>query len=71
MPRIIALTATVENMRRVGAPGVIAYDRSNGDEYSATPGDYFWMPEREAPIDQNGRPLILVRRETHMVPVLP
>lgn len=39
--------------------------RQCGAHYSATPGDYFWMPEdRVFTCDQDGEPLQLVTKHT-------
>jgi hypothetical protein len=67
MPRIIAHTATPENMRHYGGPGVFALDRTDGGTYSADAGDYFWQPDNKPLTDETGRALILARRETRIV----
>jgi hypothetical protein len=67
MPRITAYTATPDNMRRYGGPGVFALDRTDGGDYSADAGDYFWQPDDRPLTDEAGRALILARRETRIV----
>ncbi len=72
MPRIIALTATVENMERVADQrGVVIFDRSTGDQWSATPGDYFYRPRNRPFLDGEGRVQILARQVSMIEPVLP
>jgi hypothetical protein len=52
--------ATVRNMRKFeGEPGVFAYSPVTQEKYSATPGDYFWMPCDEPLTDEDGAPLLL------------
>jgi hypothetical protein len=71
MPRIRALTATVENMERCkDVPGVFAYDRSTGDRFSATPGAY-WHSDGSPERQDDGRPMILAREVCEIVPVIP
>ena len=52
--------ATVANMRAVqDKPGVFAFSPATFERYSATPGDYFWMPENEPLTDSEGEPMLL------------
>jgi hypothetical protein len=66
--------ATVENMRKAEsiAPGlrVIAFSPLTGEEYSATPGDYWNHPADEPLRDSEGEPMILVNRRVSYVDVL-
>ena len=54
--------ATVARMRQAG-PGTLMLD-TFGNEYSATPGDYFWQGEHDFFLDEDGEPMILVTRHT-------
>lgn len=60
--------ATLRNMRihdagRVpGHENVIAYSLLTGEEYSATPGDYWHLSQDEPLLDSEGEPMILVTR---------
>ena len=54
--------ATVARMRLAG-PGTLMLD-TFGNEYSATPGDYFWQGEHDFFLDEAGEPMILVTRHT-------
>jgi hypothetical protein len=57
------MLATIENMRRCEAAGlhVVALELNSEDTYSATPGDYFWLPEGQPLTGRDGEPCILVR----------
>ena len=55
--------ATIENMRKFEGPGVVAYSPATGEEYSATPGDYFWLPPGQCLKDTRGRKLRLGRHK--------
>lgn len=63
-----ALVASIANMKTVSDQrGVLAWSPTTGEEFTAHPGDYFtrgmeWIIE-----DENGEPMILVRRVTQMV----
>jgi hypothetical protein len=60
--------ATRENMRKyAGLPGVFAYSPTTGEQYSATPGDYFWLPEGEVLTDSDGEPMVLARQVVQVV----
>lgn len=58
--------ATVENMRSYEASGspfrAVAFSPLTGEEYSGTPGDYFWLGESEPLLDSLGVEMILVTR---------
>lgn len=55
------MIATIENMKRcAGVPGVVMLD-SLGNEWSATPGDYF-MHGAGPLLDENDEPMVLARR---------
>jgi hypothetical protein len=51
--------ATPANMRQYGGQGIVALDLETGDTFSATPGDYFWLPENEALTNEAGDSLVL------------
>ena len=54
----LTLLATIENMKRCkDIPGVVALD-SEGNEFSANPGDYFWLNDKPLE-DSNDEFLIL------------
>jgi hypothetical protein len=60
------MLATPANMRRLaGGPvrvqgaTLIAYSPRTFEQYSATPGDYWHMPEDEAIVDRTGAPMVL------------
>lgn len=59
-----ATLATVENMARVAesCPRAVAYSPSTGEQFSATPNDYFWLGAGEAIIDSEGEPCVLAVR---------
>lgn len=59
--------ATVANMRRY--ENCLAWSPRTGEEYSATPGDYFYLSEQEPLRDGLGLPMLLVRRRTGFVSV--
>jgi hypothetical protein len=59
------MIATVENMRRAEGRGrVFVYDPSTDVRYSATPGDYFWQPEDEPLLGEDGQPMLLCVEHT-------
>jgi hypothetical protein len=51
--------ATVENMRRAEGRNAFVYDPSTDERFSATPGDYFWQPETQPLIGDDGEPMLL------------
>ena len=51
--------ATPRNMRIHEGYGVVAYSPATGEEYSATPGDYWNMPDDECLTDSEGNEMIL------------
>lgn len=53
----------------IAAPGIMAYSPTTGEQYSATPGDYWDMPQDRPLIDANGEPMILVSRRVQFVEV--
>jgi len=60
------MLATIKNMKRCeGIHGVFMLD-SEGNEFSATPGDYF-MHGSGPLLDEHGEPMILVRRVCQLV----
>jgi hypothetical protein len=64
------LEATVSNMRKFeDRRDVFAYSPVTHEEYSATPGDYWTMPDDEPLLDQDGVPMILVRRTCNIDPL--
>jgi hypothetical protein len=61
------MIATVENMKRCeGIHGVFMLD-SEGNEFSASPGDYFLHRSGEPILDEHNEPMILVRRVCQLV----
>lgn len=73
MPRLIALTATPANMRKFGdwPANVHAFDRSTGEQWSASAGDYFMHKDTDALLQRDNRPMILARTVTTIEPVFP
>lgn len=64
------MDATVHNMRLVSdRPGVFAYDPDTGDRWSATPGDYFYMPENE-PLRNDAGNVLLLAQEIREIELL-
>ncbi len=68
------IEATPENMKRHHDPNnaiesVIAWSPTTGEEYSATPGDYWDADPTKPLVDSDGEPMILVRKVTRMEPV--
>lgn len=61
--------ATIENMRRHYAPGVVAYSPKTGEEFSADPRDYPWLPPGEPLMDRIDVPCVLVRFRVQIVNV--
>jgi len=58
-----ATLATIENMELyAGVPGVFAYSRETGEEYSANPGDYWNASAGWTMTDSEGEPMILCKR---------
>jgi hypothetical protein len=57
----MATLATPANMAAVAetCPGAFAYSPLTGEQFSATPGDYFWALPDEPIIDGEGEPCIL------------
>lgn len=54
--------ASVGNMRRIGDDRAVkAWSPHTGEEYSATPGDYWDAPDSEVLKDSEDEPMILVR----------
>jgi hypothetical protein len=69
--------ATPANMRDVESrqyPNarrhVFAFSPTSGEEYSATPDDYFAQPDDEPLRDANGEPMILATRQTIILDAL-
>ncbi len=63
------LQATKRNMEARWDPDVFAYSPATGEEYSAHPGDYFWMEPDGELLDSQGNTMILVRRRTGVTPL--
>jgi hypothetical protein len=61
--------ATIENMRLNQDKGVFAYSPTTGEEASADPSDYFWLPEGEPLVDEYDEPMILVTRHSVLTEV--
>jgi hypothetical protein len=59
--------ATLANMRAMQAKGatycgpnrLVAWNQATGDEFSANPDDYFWLPDDVCLKDSRGRKLVL------------
>jgi hypothetical protein len=47
---------------------LIAFSPLTGEEYSANPGDYWDMQDKEVLLDSEGEPMILGRQVTNFVP---
>lgn len=64
-------TATLANMRRCEAAGIkaVAFSPDTYEQYSATPGDYWDMPDDQALQDAEGQDMILVTFRTVIDPV--
>ena len=58
-----------ESGEPICAPGVVAVSLETGEEYSASPGDYWEAPDDEALLDSAGRPMVLAHRVCKWVPV--
>lgn len=58
------MIATLENMRAHYAEGVFAYSINTGEQYSANPGDYFWLDDGSPLIDEFDEPLVLATSRT-------
>jgi hypothetical protein len=69
--------ATLANMRAMQARGatysgpncLVALNEATGEEFSANPGDYFWLPDDVCLNDGHGRKFVLafVRPATHVL----
>ena len=55
--------ATMKNLKKYHGkvPGLIMYSPYTGEEYSATPGDYFWAKPNDRFRDSTGHVMRLVR----------
>jgi hypothetical protein len=52
--------ATPHNMRKYeDQSNVFAYSPVTEERYSATPGDYFMMPDDKPLLDEDGAPMVL------------
>lgn len=67
----MSIIATPANMKRYYADGVFAWSPNTREEYSATPGDYWHVPEDDPIRDANGDPMVLVVRETRIIELEP
>ena len=56
------IPATKANMRKYAGQGYIAYSFNTGEEYSATPGDYFMQEDNWRMKDRQGRGMFLVKK---------
>ena len=65
------LEATPANMRKVEGTlhGVFCYSPGTGERYSATPGDYWNLPDDCAVCDHEGEPMILAVERCQILPV--
>lgn len=68
------IEATIDNIKHYspdnGYHGVFAYSEFTGEEFSADPGDYFWVSEPDWVMrDSAGNPMTLVRCITTYVEV--
>ncbi len=65
------MKATVANMRKAQDAGVsvVAFSSFTGEQYSATPGDYFYLHDNDCLTDNLGYALELVVRRTEHVSV--
>lgn len=64
------ILASPANMRKYAKPGLVAYSEWTGEEYSATAGDYFWMPEDQPLEDRDGNCMTLaVQVAAHAVSI--
>jgi hypothetical protein len=61
------MLATIENMHK--HHGCTAYSPTTGEEASADAGDYWWLPNGDPLVDENGDPMILVRKVTEYIEV--
>jgi hypothetical protein len=66
MKRAEPLVATVANMRKCEGRGHTVMLDANGDEWSATAGDYFMRSDDEV-FEVDGVPSILVQTRSYLV----
>ena len=63
------LPATLRNMTEHASGSAFAWSPITGEEYSATPGDYFTMGPNDVLRDSNGDVMYLATRHTSISPV--
>jgi hypothetical protein len=54
---------------RICAPGVFTYSPTTGEQYSASPGDYWNHPDDQPLKDSEGSPMILASERTEIIPL--
>lgn len=54
------MIASKKNMDRLYRNGVFAYSPRTGEEYSANPGDYWYLASADTLKDSEGKPMVLV-----------
>jgi len=57
------MQASIENIRKCGGNGVIAFSPYTGEEYSADPGDYWYAEDSLVLEDEDGNDMELVRKQ--------
>lgn len=60
--------ATKKNMDRLYRDGVLAYSPRTGEEYSANPGDYWYMAPADAVKDSTGHVMVLITKRVVIEP---
>ena len=58
------IIASLKNMKKYEGRGTLAYSPHTGEEYSATPGDYWNAPESWVMKDSRGNKMYLVVQKT-------
>lgn len=51
------------------APGLFAYSIITGERYSASPGDYWSLPQDKPLLDAGGNPMVLATEHVSIVPL--
>jgi hypothetical protein len=64
------IRATIENIKKYGnQKGVVMYCPRTGEQYSATPGDYFMTPPKHVFKGEKGAPMYLGRPFSGIQPI--